>query len=152
MFEDVDVFGALRAAVLSTDVPALARKMGVSTGVLYGKINPDDEHHKPTLANFIQVIDHTGNTKPLTALCRLFNGAFVPLPDLSHLNDNALLEIVCRINAEGGHVFHTLNESLEKDGISPDESRRIDAEVDHWIAAILELRARTRFMAGRTEA
>lgn len=148
---DIDVFEALRRTAHDYGVKQLAALMGMPIAVLYNKLNQNGEHHKPTLADTVQIMHHTGKRDPLIALCRQFDGAFVPLPDLSHLNDNALLEIVNRIHAEGGHVFQALNDALEKDGISTDESRRIDAEVDDWVAAILELRTRTRFMAGRTE-
>lgn len=143
-----DVFEALRTTVQAFGVGEMAQLMGISAGVLYAKINLHDEHHKPGLADLIQVMKFSGDTTPLTELCRVFNGVFVSLPDLSHLNDNALLEIVNRINAEGGDVFRVLAKSLEKDGIDHTEQREIDREIDHVIAAYLELRARTQFMSG----
>lgn len=143
-----DVFEAFRDVVRQFGVSEMAQLIGISAGVLYAKINLHDEHHKPLLSELIQVMKFSSDTTPLVELCRVFNGVFVSLPDLSHLNDNALLEIVTRINAEGGDVFRVLAKSLEKDGINHTEQREIDREIDHVIAAYLELRARTHFMSG----
>lgn len=148
MKADVDVFEDLRIAAYAYGVPRLAALMGVPVGTLYNKLNLNEStHHRPTLADFIQIVSHTTATAPMQSLCRLLGGAFYELPDMSHMGDDALLDIINRLHAEAGDVFRALGSALDDGHITVCEERAIDREVDHWLSAILELRARVRAMA-----
>ncbi|WP_230368841.1 phage regulatory CII family protein [Paludibacterium denitrificans] len=139
-----DVFEELQRAASEFGVPRLAGLMGVHRGTLFNKLSNKDatSHHKPTLADFIQITAHSKNLQPLKALNSLFNCITYQLPDMSNVSDAALLDLVNKIYDEGGNVHRTMSEALEDGIVTPSEYKSFERDVHEWIAAILELRAR----------
>lgn len=139
-----DVYEILREVSMSYGVDRLAVHMGTPKGTLYNKLNLNDssQQHKPTLADFTQIMAVTKNTEPLQALCALFGGVFYELPDLSRFADDALLEIVNRLHVQGGEAHKVMSDALEDGVITVAEAKAFKEACQQWLAAILELRAR----------
>lgn len=139
-----DVYEVLRQISMSYGVPKLASQMGVSTGTLYNKLNLNDSSqlHKPTLADFTQIVSITHSTAPLQALCMLFSGVFYRLPDVKDFPNEALLEIVNQVHIKSGDVHGVMQNALSDGVVTPDEVKSFDKECQQWLAAILELKAR----------
>lgn len=138
----------LREAALSYGVKRLAGQMNASRTVLYNKLNPNPSTpHKATLADFINICQLSGATAPMQALAQELGGVFYRLPNLSLLGDDALLDMVNRVHAEGGDVFRVLSAALADGRIDRADLRRWQPEVQDWLAAILELSARVQGMA-----
>jgi hypothetical protein len=134
-------------------VPALARLMGMSPGVLYNKANPHDNehnHNKPTLQDAVMVTTISKDIRIVQAMCSVAGGVFYPLPDLSHLNTEALLNHLTKLGSESADFYRCLDAALRKDddGISYREFESLETEAHQWISAILETLARVREMAG----
>jgi hypothetical protein len=133
-------------------VPALARLMGMSPGVLYNKASikdNEDSHHKPTLKDAVLVTILTEDPRIVQAMCAVAGGVFYPLPDLSQISTEALLTHLTRLGAESGDFYRCLDEALRQDdGISLDELKALETEAHEWVSAILETLQRLREMAG----
>lgn len=138
----------LREAALSYGVKRLAGQMQASRTVLYNKLNPNPSTpHKATLADFIRICQLSGATAPMQALAQELGGVFYRLPDMTQMGDDALLDVVNRVHAEGGDVFRGLSVALADGFIDHAELRCWLPEVQEWLAAILELSARVQGMA-----
>jgi hypothetical protein len=142
----VDVFEALRSAAMHFGIPKLAKLMGAPVGVLYNKCNPNTERNIFTLSDFIQISNITGSSVPMQALSHQMGGVFYPLPDMSDKSDSALLDIINNVHSEGGDVHRELSLALMDGKITEEEFVAINKEIQEWLAAILELRARVKFM------
>lgn len=143
----MEVHGELQKAAMKFGIEKLAERMGANKGTLTNKLNPNPiSYHKPSLQDFVQVLELTGDLSPLRTLCRGLNGAFFALPDLSRLSDDELLDIVNRVQAEGGDVFRSMARGLADRRVCADDFADFDREWHEWLAAILELRARFRGM------
>ena len=125
-------------------VPALAPRMGTTPGVLWNKLNPNDVHHRLTLVDFILINELTGRLEALKALNHLHGCVCFPVPNLAQVSDEALLELVNRIGAEGGDFFRAINEALGARRCCPREIARIHKEGMEFIGAIAETMERTR--------
>lgn len=135
-------------------VPALARLMGMSPGVLYNKASikeNEDSHHKPTLKDAVLVTILSEDPRIVQAMCSVAGGVFYQLPDLSQIPTEALLTHLTRLGSESGDFYRCLDDALRKDEvISLDELKVLENEAHEWVAAILETLERLREMAGAT--
>jgi hypothetical protein len=140
-----DVFDAFYRVTHDHGVERLARSMGMSPGVLWNKANPNESsHHKPTLADVVQVSVLTGDVRILHALAQTLGYVCTPVPDLSRTSDAALLELVAKVAVEGGQFHAVLCAALNDGGISTAELTRLHAEAFDWIGAIVETLSRCR--------
>lgn len=124
-------------------VPALARKMGMPVGTLYNKANVNEtSHHKPTLADAVLAQVISGDHRILHAMANTLGEVCFPLPDLSQASDEALLELMNNIGAEGGDLYRAVNEGLSDRRYTRREHDKVRAEAYQFIAAICEVVAR----------
>jgi hypothetical protein len=144
-----DVQDAFYRVVHDRDVSKLAAQMGISAGVLYNKANVNEStHHKPTLSDAIVLTNITGDKRIVQALCQSVGGVYYELPDLSNVETDALLSHILKIEVEGGDFHRSIHDALADDNaINKKELAKIEVELHHWIAAILEAFARMREMA-----
>jgi len=140
------VFTELQAVALRFGVRRLASRMNTSAGTLYNKLSNTEStrRHKPSLADFIEIVEHSGDIAPLLALNRRLGCAAYPLPDVSACSDEALLDLVNKVQVEAGLVHGEMSAALDDGVVTAGEFAGFDREVSAWIAAILELRARFR--------
>ena len=142
--KDADVYAAMRTAALDFGIDELAAKMHTAIGTLYNKLNRNDSsaHHKPTVSDLIQILYHTKNTAPLSALCLMFGGVFVRLPDLSKTPDDDLLALINRWGSESGDVHEVMSRALADLVVSQAEFDEVQKQTHEAIAALLEVKAR----------
>ncbi|WP_024303341.1 phage regulatory CII family protein [Pseudogulbenkiania sp. MAI-1] len=148
MNPDIDVFDALRETARQFGVEKLAALMNVRRGTLFNKLSlkPTTAHHKPTLKDFIEILTHSRDLKPLRMLNTFFGCVTYQLPDLSQASDTALLDLVNRVHICGGDVHREIDEALDDGHVSAQDFQEFDVELQEWLAAILELRARFKGM------
>ena len=142
--KDADVYAAMRTAALDFGIDELAAKMHTAIGTLYNKLNRNDSsaHHKPTVSDLIQIVFHTGNTAPIAALCRMFGGVFVRLPDLSKTTDDDLLQLINQWGAENGDVYEVMARALADLTVTQAEFNEMQQQTHEAISALLEVKAR----------
>ncbi|MCW5625962.1 MAG: phage regulatory CII family protein [Burkholderiales bacterium] len=145
----VDVFEAFRALVHEAGVPALAARMGMPPGVLYNKANPNEStHHTPTLRDVVLVSTLTQDHRVLHALAHTLDHVAIPVPDLVHVADDALLDLVAKTHDEQGQFFALMRLALGDGAVTQGELRHLRRESMEWIAAIVELVARLEGLVG----
>lgn len=145
----MDVFDA--AYRVAHDYPhrgavGLAAKLGKNPGTFLNKVNPGQETHQLTLGEAVEMQAISGDHRILHAMAAVLGEACFPLPDLSDLSDQALLELINRIGAEGGDFHREINHSLSDNRICAREFARIEDEAMQFIAAIGEAVARMKGM------
>jgi len=143
-----DVQEAFYRVVHDYGVQKLASRMGVSAGVLYNKANPTDStHHKPTLADAVLATVLTGDKRILRAFASTVGEVCFPVPDLSTVSDASLIEMLARINMEGGDFFRAFHDGLAGGRrFDAKDYARIRKEGMEFIAAIAEGMERIRGM------
>lgn len=125
-------------------VQALAGKMGAPAGTLYNKLNPhESSHHKLTLQDVIQMTAITGDLRLLKALANTLGCVCFPVPNLHNVSDEALLELINSVGAEGGDFYRAVNVALGRKRPEPRDICRIHKEGLEFIGAIAEAMART---------
>ncbi|EEG08210.1 phage regulatory CII family protein [Pseudogulbenkiania ferrooxidans] len=144
MEQSIDVFEELQQAAHAFGVPKLAGLMKVHKGTLYNKVSLKKPNalHKPTLSDFIQILDYSRNLRPLKALNSLFNCVTYQLPDMSNVSDEALLDLVNQVHVEAGEAHRSMGDALDDGVVTLDEFKTVERDLHDWIAAILELRSR----------
>lgn len=139
-----DVVFSLRQVAKDYGIEKMALAMGTAVGTLYNKLNLNDSsmHHKPTVADLVQITFIAKDTTPIETLARMFRGVFVKLPDMSKLPDEELLELVNRWGAEAGDVHDVMARALADGVVTADEFDEFRDQSYDAIAALLELKAR----------
>lgn len=131
----------------ASSVPALAAKMGMPAGTLYNKLNPHKSmHHKLTLQDVIQISAITGDLRILKALAQTLGCICFPVPNLNHVSDEALLELINAVGAEGGDFYRAVNVALGRKVPEAKDVARIHKEGLEFIGAIVEAMVRTEGM------
>lgn len=129
-------------------IPAVAAKIGMKPGVLYNKLQGDEtSYHRLHVQDLQLVVIVTGDLRPLQALARTLNCVCIPVPDMTHLSDAALIELLARVSEEGGDYHRALRRALEKGGIDAKELALLTREKFEWVGAIEEAHARVKGLA-----
>lgn len=140
-----DVFDAFHRVVhdYPEGVAKLASRMAMSPGVLYNKANNNESaHHKPTLGDAVLASLATSDHRILHAFAATLGEVCFPIPDLSHVSDTALLELITKIGAEGGDFHRAINDGMADRRYRRAEHAKVKAEAHEFIAAICEAVAR----------
>lgn len=140
-----DAVAAARTACecFAGGIPGVAAKMGMNPRILYNKLSGDeDSYHRLSVADFIRIWLVTGDLAPLNALARVMNCACFPVPDYTGLSDEALLDLLCKVNEEGGQWHGMLRHALADGAIDARERAELRREAYEWIGAIAEAEAR----------
>ncbi len=126
-------------------IPAVAAKMGIPAGTLYNKLNPhESSHHKLTVQDLIQITLITGDLRPLESLAGTLNCVVYPVPDLKHVSDAALIELLAKVQEECGRFHQELRKALEDNKVDLTEFAKLKVRSLHWIGAIAEATARLK--------
>lgn len=124
-------------------IPAVAAKIGISAGVLYNKLSgSEDAHHKLTVRDMVLVWLVTGRIEHLQALSRTMNCLCFQAPGFTGLSDQALLDLLCKVQEEAGHFHAALKLALADGRISAEERAVLRREAYEWMGAIAEADAR----------
>ncbi len=136
-----DVHEAARSLALAYGVEKLAAETGTPPGTIYNKINTHggpEAHHKPTLADALVWQRLAGDHRILHAEAYTLGEVCFPLPDLSHVSDEALLELLTQVGAEGGDFHRAINAALSDGRFTAREVERIRKAGFEFISAIAE--------------
>lgn len=119
------------------DPEHLARRMKLAYSSLLNMANPNSDVGWP-LGRFIQVMDLTFDYGPLQALCRRFNGVFVPLPTAVG-DSEAVMAQLATVGKEFGDVCASLQRALADGRVSPKELKNFRTQVHENIRVLHEL-------------
>lgn len=129
--------------VMDYGVERLAAKTGQSAGVIYNKINTgENAHHVPNITDLMVWQTITLDHRPLRAQAHALGEVCFPVPNLAHVPDTALLELVLKIGAEEGDLCRAINDALADRRFSRAEFERVKHEAYQVIAAVAETLAR----------
>lgn len=129
-------------------IPAVAVKIGMKPGVLYNKLaGAEDSHHKPTIQDFKLIHLATGRIDHLQALARGMGCVAFPIPDLSRCSDEALLDLVARIQVEEGEYHGLLSACLSDGEIDTADAQKLERALFDWLGAIVEAHTRVKGLA-----
>ncbi|WP_290906262.1 phage regulatory CII family protein [Aquabacterium sp.] len=129
---------AFHDAVHGYGVKALAALLVMKPGTLYNKCDADDDsHNQPTLRDIVRVTRATGNMVILDSLDRMFNRAAYDLTPCLQISDEALLELLCKVNSENGAMHAALTKGLADGKFTQTEMRAVRGEAFELITAVL---------------
>lgn len=126
----------------------LAREMGVTPGTFLNQLNPNIENTGVSLGRAVAMTLAAGDFRILHAFANTCRHFAIPQPAHPHVSDQALLDLLLKRDAEMGDFAEAVAKSLEKGGVTAAEFAWIEREGYEAAAAILELVARLRWMAG----
>lgn len=133
-------FEAFRQLAYTFGVVDLAEQMGLKPGTLYNKADADEEtHHQPTLRDVVLATRLSGDMRVLDALDEQFGRAAFSVRELTHLSDDALLELLTSFGAESGEFHAELRTALADKKFSGRELARVRAEAFDVVAALMTL-------------
>jgi hypothetical protein len=129
---------AFRIVVHEFGVKKLAEILLMKPGTLYNKADADaGSHHQPTLRDIVDVTRATGDCRVLDSLDRLFNRAAYDLTPGMYVSDEALLELLCRVNSDNGAMHRTLKSGLEDGRFTREELSAVRSEAFELITSVL---------------
>jgi len=120
----------------------LAEKLLRNPGTFLNQVNPETETHKLHLETAILMQMASGDHRILHAEAGMLGEVCFKVPDLSHVSDDALLELMCKVGAEGGDFYRVTNQALQKSRFTREEMAKVRHEGLEFIAAIAETMAR----------
>lgn len=140
----MDVFQA--AYRVAHDYPGgavkLAEMMGINAGTFLNRVNPAQEEHKLWLGDVVQMQVVSGDHRILHAMAGTLGEVCFTIPVLANVSDEALLELVCKIGAEGGDFYRVVNLGLNNQRFTRAHLAQIKQEGLEFIAAIAETMTR----------
>lgn len=126
-------------------VEAVAARMGMPAGTLYNKLNLHEENYnKLSVRDLIQICTITGAVAIVQSFCRSFGCVCFPVPNLSGVTDEALLELITNIGAEGGDFYRAVNAALARKHCAAKDIAIVHKEGMEFIGAIAEAMERTK--------
>lgn len=129
-------------------IPRVAELIGTSPGVLYNKLaGAEGSHHKLTVLDMQLVFLATGRIEHLQAQARGMNCVAFPVPDFSKCSDEALIELLAKVQEEGGQYHHLLRHCLQDGQIDRGELAQLEREMFEWLGAIVEAHSRVKGLA-----
>lgn len=137
-----DFAQAAHDVVHAYGVAALAALLGMPVSTLYNKANPHDANAQFTAPEVVQITAITRDLRMIQAHCRGAGGSFYALPQLEHVADAALLEIVSRIAIKEGLMHLEISKAFEDGKLKQDEYERIHKEICNLHGVIAELDSR----------
>jgi hypothetical protein len=136
-------FEAFRQLAYSFGVPELAEQMGLKPGTLYNKADADeDTHHQPSLRDVVLATRLTGDMRVLDALNESFGRACFDVTPLTHVSDEALLELLLTLGKESGEFHSVTHSALVDKNFNPASLNVIRAEAFDMVSALMTLVAR----------
>lgn len=115
-------------------IQALAQRMSMPYSTMQKKLNPSDESHLLGVDEAVAIQVIAGRFDVLYAMAWSLNHVAVPLPaDVSRDNVGMAL---ASIGKEVGDVFRVAQELLTDGDVSPNDRRKITAEVSEVIAVL----------------
>lgn len=125
---------------------ALAPRLGMSSAILRGKVNPNDAGHHLTLLESVVMQQLTGDHRVLRAMADELGYVMIPVPSLTEEDISHALSTMC---AEFGDYLRKVDESMRDGKITTTERRALEKELSEMVAAATHLQA---LLAGKCKA
>lgn len=109
-------------------IETIADKLNTKTGILKNKCNPDNEKHL-NVHEFRNIIQITKPNKILHTFCESHNHTCIEIDQYKNVEDNELLNIRAKWDAERGETDQTIERALSNQIISENEYRMIKKEM-----------------------
>lgn len=119
---------AIHEAVLEAGPKQVAHKMGTSHTSLLNRANPNDDTHRLNLEQFLQILVHTGDMRPLQALAAEFGFELVAKDKPAA---KTLPLALIGMNKEVADVTQAVAAALADGHVSPMERAAIQREIEH---------------------
>jgi hypothetical protein len=133
-----DPLEAFREVVYRYGVKAMATRLLMKPGTLYNKADADvDTHHQPTLRDVVRVTEASGDMLILDSLDRMFNRAAYDVTAGLVVSDQALLDLLCRVNSESGAMHRALTDGYEDGRFSSEDLQAVRGEVFDLVTAAM---------------
>ena len=123
-----DLFITLHQAArrFAGGISALARKLGKREKTLLSKLDPHDDLHQPTVGEFVQIVDMTGDLTPLSVLCEMLGAQLVTRTSETR---QSVPMAVRHAASEHGDVMRAVEQALADGLIEASESAQIRREI-----------------------
>jgi hypothetical protein len=121
-----DIHRAIHEALLDAGPKQIAHLMGTSHTSLLNRANPNDDTHRLNVDQFLQILVHTHDMRPLQALASAFGFELVAkqAPDTKKLV-SALMDMA----AEAADVTRLVHDAIEDGHVSSFEKAAIRKEI-----------------------
>ncbi|MNZ88354.1 hypothetical protein D3C78_1072440 [compost metagenome] len=123
-----EIHRAIHEALLDAGPKQVAHKMGTSHTSLLNRANPNDDTHRLNVEQFLQILLHTGDMRPLHALAEVFGFELVAK---EKAKAQGLATALIHMNKEVADVTKVVAEALEDGRVSQTEAAMIKREIGH---------------------
>jgi hypothetical protein len=121
---------------------SLAPRLGMSSAVLRGKVNPNDACHKLTLSEALNMQILTGDTRILHAMADELNFVCIPGGTFDDVADDALLDLFSTMIQRLGYFSRAFHDALSDGRVTEKEFESIRTEFYSLQASGAELLSR----------
>lgn len=121
-------------------VDKLARDLFQQPGVMYNKLNPENDSNHLYLRDAIHLTELADDDRILSAWCHSRGGVFVKLPESVNC-DEELSDQLLLISEQMGIALAEIRDSRADGVITPDEFECISRELTKSVREILSLKA-----------
>ncbi|WP_372941742.1 phage regulatory CII family protein [Shewanella sp.] len=121
-------------------VEKLAHTLFQQPGVMYNKLNPENDSNHLYLRDAIHLTDIANDDRILTAWCQSRGGVFVKLPESVNC-DEELSDQLLKISEQMGMALAEIRASRADGVITQDEYECIGRELTNTVKEVLSLKA-----------
>lgn len=121
-------------------VEKLAKDLFQQPGVMYNKLNPDNDSNHLYLRDAIHLTELADDDRIVSAWCHSRGGVFVKLPEAVNC-DEELSDQLLMISEQMGIALAEIRDSRADGVITPDEFERIGRELTNTVREVLSLKA-----------
>lgn len=121
-----DIHRAIHEALLDAGPKQIAHLMGTSHTNLLNRANPNDDTHRLNVEQFLQILVHTQDMRPLAALAAAFGFNLVAKEGAEAVNLSAA---VLHMHAEVADVTKAATAALDDGRVSQVEKAMIRREI-----------------------
>lgn len=121
-----DVLRAIHEALLEAGPKQIAHKMGTSHTSLLNRANPNDDTHRLNVEQFLQILLHSGDMRPLKALADVFGYQLVSKEQAAA---TTLTSALLHMSAEVADVTRAVANALDDGHVSQTEKALIKREL-----------------------
>lgn len=127
-----DVHKAIHEALLDAGPKQIAHKMGAGHTSLLNRANPNDDTHRLNFDQFLQILVHTNDMRPLVALADAFGFELVAKEKAP---PKALVTALVDLAAEFGDVTRSVHDAMADGHLSTFERSSIRKQIAELVEA-----------------
>lgn len=142
----LDFAEVAHAVIHDYGVQTLASLMGMATSTLYNKANPHDLNAQLSAAEVVVITSITRDFRLMKVLCQSTGGAFFSIPELDHVPDTELLDLVGQVGICKGLVHSEMSKAFADRVLKRSEFNNIERAANDLHAAVAVLIGRLESM------